>query len=90
MRCRSKNFRSPHKRIATAGAEVKARIVGAGLKLSDLAAAAGISPSSLSNYLAGSVSRPETRVRIWRAFRRLTGQRISLRRFWGHLMEEAA
>ena len=90
MRRRAKTFRSPVKRIANPGARVKARIVGAGISMGDLAAAAGISAGSLSNYLAGRVSRPETRTRIWRAFRRLARQRITLAEFWGDLLKDVA
>lgn len=69
--------------LSSTGAAVKGRIVTAGVKLSDLAAAAGIRPNTLSNYLSGRLRRGAVQFEIWKAFRRLTGSRITLLEFWG-------
>jgi hypothetical protein len=75
--------------IAPAGAAVKARIVSAGIRLGDLAFAAGFSGPSLSGYLTGRTCNPHGQIRIVRAFRRLTGRRISAATFWGDLWAES-
>jgi len=64
---------------------VKARIISAGLKLGDLAAAAGVSQSSLSNYLIGRVANYRTQQKIFKSFRKVTGINISFNDFWGPL-----
>jgi transcriptional regulator with XRE-family HTH domain len=61
--------------------------------LGDVADAAGISPQSLSDYLAGRSARPERQLAIYRAFCRLTGRAWSyegLAEFWGDLLTEDA
>ena len=84
-----KNSRYQSKKmLSRPGDPVKARIVGAGIQLGELAEAARISQPSLSNYLAGKRGSYRTQLRIWEAFRRLSGQRISMQRFWGELLSE--
>ena len=78
---------SPRRRIVpTAGQRVKGRIIAAGLKLEDLARAAGIAPSTLSCYLTGYRSDRTTQHEIWFAFRAMTGIEISMVEFWGSLL----
>ncbi|MBE3100344.1 MAG: hypothetical protein IMZ44_24760 [Planctomycetes bacterium] len=64
--------------------------MAAGIKLIDLAAAARIAPSTLSQYLSGQLHNPETQFTIWRRFRRLSGSRITLLEFWGPLLNKEA
>jgi len=71
--------------IARPGHRVKARIIGAGLRMADVARAANLSQSSLSNYMAGRVRNPYVQVRIVIAFCELTKQTITVREFWGDL-----
>lgn len=81
------SFRPHAKNLQAAGAQVKAKVIAAGLKLSDLADAAGLAPSTLTNYLTGHRKSAETQVRIVRAFRRLTRTRIAYSEFWGPLWD---
>jgi len=76
--------------LARAGARVKGRIVGHNVKLSDLACAAGISRPSLTAYIQGRAVRPEIRVRIWRAYKGLSGERVPFAEFWKPLFENEA
>ena len=69
--------------IAPHGAAVKARIVGAGLRLGDVARAAGFSGPALSGYINGRTRNVHGQIRIVRAFHKLTGRRISAVKFWG-------
>jgi transcriptional regulator with XRE-family HTH domain len=78
----------PEKLIARPSDFVKGRIVGAGLKLGDLAKAAGISQPSLSNYLRGIRSDRRVQVIIWDAFCQLTGSSIPLAEFWGEMLSQ--
>jgi len=74
--------------IPRPGDSVKARIVGAGLSMGDIAAAAKISRPDLSKQLAGDRANRDTQLRIWDAYRRLTGSRVTLEGFWGELLRE--
>ena len=65
---------------------VKSRIVGAGVKLGHLAAEAKISQPTLSKYISGGVSVPETQMVIWQAFCRMTRSEMTLADFWGALL----
>ena len=67
------------------GQRAKGRIVAAGLKLGEVARAAGMHESSFSNYLAGRRRDARGQLRIVEAFARLTGQRLRARVFWGDL-----
>ena len=71
--------------LPPAGRRVKAKIIEGGLKLSGLAAAAGISSSSLSDHLAGRRRKPETQLAIYLAYVELSGMRPSFAEFWGEL-----
>ena len=73
--------------VATDG-PVKARILAAGVKLGDLARAAGVSQPTISVYLAGRLARPATQLAIFQAFRRLSGQPVTMVEFWGDLLAQ--
>lgn len=60
----------------------KSRIVASGLRLCDVASAAGIHPATLSHYLAGRRRNATTRLKIARAYGRLVHRRISAEEFW--------
>jgi len=68
------------------GHSVKATIIGSGVRLGDLARASNLAPSSFSHYLSARVRNLNGQLAIWRAFRRLTGRRITMREFWGELL----
>jgi len=77
----------------SASAAVKGRIVGAGVKLADLAIEAGIGQSTLSLYIHGQRSNYARQLSIYEAFCRLAeidptrrGERV----FWGALLNRAA
>ncbi len=70
------------------GRLVKARMTAAGLKLGDVARAAKISQSSLSNYLRGLRRKRAVHLAIWDAYRRLSLDAISLEDFWGDLLSK--
>ena len=72
------------------GNSVKAKIIAAGLKLGQLAARARISPSTLSDYLAGRIRNVHGQFRIHRAFCNLTGGELTAREFWGKLLAKEA
>lgn len=79
--------------ISQPGRAVKGRIIASGVSLGDVAEAAGISPQSLSDYLAGRSANPERQLAIYRAWCRLTGRAWSyegLRDWWGELLTEAS
>ena len=82
-----KNFR---RSIGRPGLRVKAQIVSEGIKLTRLAASAGIKPSTLSNCLAGRRRCRLTQEAIWLAFRQLSGCDTDLQSFWGDLLGAAA
>ena len=67
---------------------VKARIIGAGVALGQLAKAAKISQPALSNYVAGRRNDRANQLAIWDAFCHLTGSQITLEEFWGELLAE--
>jgi len=90
MRRRQKTSPSPATTIADAGAKVKSRIVAARVKLSVLAEAAGVSPSTVTACLRGDNRRPETRAAIWRAYKQLSGERVTFAGFWGPLLRGEA
>lgn len=63
---------------------VKALIIGEGVALGDLAAEAGVHPSTLSLYLQGRLRNPTRQMQIWEAFRKLApNNRVSMVNFWG-------
>ncbi len=69
---------------------VKGLIIDAGIPLGALAKLAGISQSTLSNYIHGDRRRRQTQLRIWDAYVRLSGEEISFGDFWGPLLKGAA
>ena len=71
--------------IARNGAYVKARIIGSNIPMGVLAKAAGMSNGNLSNYLAGRVTFYPGQQKIFRAFKKLSGIRVSSYDFWGAL-----
>jgi len=73
-----------------AGGEVKGQIYAAGLRLLDVAAAAGVSPTNLTQHIQCRRTSHAAKVKIWRAFCRLTGQSVSIEEFWGDLWEDVA
>ena len=79
-RFRRKDFTTPL-------AFVKALSAAAGVRMGDIAAAAGVSQPTLTNTLRGLRRGGETQRRIWRAVRRMTGCRIAYRHFWGAYLE---
>ena len=74
--------------IPRPGDSVKARIIAAGLSMGRVAAQAKISRPDLSRQLNGTRTNRDTQLRIWDAFRRLTGSRCTLEGFWGDLLKE--
>ena len=73
---------SPSRIVATHADAVKGRIVSAGVRLTDLARAAGLAKSTLSESVHGGHTARDGREAIWLAFRRLTGMEISYLDFW--------
>ena len=67
------------------GQSVKARIIGAGLRMGTLAEAADMAQSTLTGYLTGSRRGIDGQLAIADAFRRLTRQRLDAAEFWGDL-----
>lgn len=67
------------------GDAVKARIVATGVRLCDLATAAGVSRQTISNCIHGLARRPETQYDIYCAFVRLSGSGATIYEFWGPL-----
>lgn len=53
----------------------KGEIVGVGIPLREIARAAGIAPSTLSDYLGGRLRNVDRRLSIYHAFCRLSGRR---------------
>lgn len=72
--------------IPHAGHLTKGKIVAAGIPLGQLAMSANISQPALSNYLKGIRNDRIMQLRIWDAFCRLSGQKITLDDFWGELL----
>lgn len=72
-----------------AACDVKARIIRAGVKLTDLAAAAKVSQPTLSRYIHGEGRVYLKQALIYAAFCDLTGRTatpIGISRFWGSLL----
>ena len=76
--------------ICRPGHSVKARIVAAGIRLGALANLAGVPKSALPDELAGRRCNIHNQIKIARAFRKLSGQRITSAEFWGDLWAEKA
>ncbi|HUT58076.1 MAG TPA: hypothetical protein VNA25_09540 [Phycisphaerae bacterium] len=76
--------------IARPGSAVKARIINSGLLLGELAKAARIARSTLSDYLSGRTRNVYGQMRILNAFNRLTDEQFTLREFWGRLTAREA
>ena len=72
--------------LATPGHSVKGRIIASGLRLADLAEAAGIAASTLSDYLAGRIRNIHGQLSIMLAWCSLAGRQATLREFWGGLL----
>jgi lambda repressor-like predicted transcriptional regulator len=68
------------------GQYVKGQIISAGIKLSNLAEAAGLAPCTLSSLLTGRSRCRQNQVLIWDAFVQMTRSTISLSDFWGELL----
>lgn len=81
----SRNISTANQIIARPGDAVKAKIIGAGLSLSHVAARARIARSTLSDYLAGRTRNIHGQINIMMAFGDLTGKVVSMRDFWGEL-----
>ncbi len=64
---------------------VKGRIVSSGIKLGNLAVAAGMSNGNLSKYISGGLTYYPGQEKIFLAYRKLTGIRVSFADFWGPL-----
>ena len=67
------------------GRLVKAKVIAAGISMGDLAAEAGTSNPTVSNYVGGRYRGAAMQRRIWRAYRRLSGRRVRFPDFWGDL-----
>ena len=77
--------------VPTKALRVKGLIYAAGIKrLADLAKAAGMPLSTLSDQVSGRRRGFESQVRIVRAFNQITGQELSAAKFWGGLLGEEA
>ena len=77
------NYSKIHSNHAHYAANTKALIIASGYKLGVLATQAKISQSNLSNHISGSRCNHKTQLKIWDAFRVLSGSKISLEQFWG-------
>jgi transcriptional regulator with XRE-family HTH domain len=64
---------------------VKGRIIAAGIKLCDLARAAGMAKNTLSDYISGKIRSKQGQFNVWMAFVDLTGSQVSMDQFWGAL-----
>ena len=89
-RRRIRRRRPPVNPKTRAYGQVKGRIVSAGLRLGEVADAAGVSAASLTQHLKGERISHAAKVRIWRAFCRLSGETVGIEAFWGPLWEDAA
>lgn len=69
---------------------VKGRIVAAGISMGRLAREAEISQPSLSNIISGRRRSPAGRQKIYSAFARLTGSRMTYSEFWFPMTGNAA
>ena len=67
---------------------IKGKIVGAGIRLGDLARAAGITPSCLTLYIQGKLRDPRRQRDIWVAFRAMSQLQITAADFWGGLLSK--
>lgn len=74
--------------ICSPQSRVKGMIVSAGVPMWRLARDAGISQSLLSQCLSGDRGALKTQVKVFRAFRRLSGYQGRLAEFWGELLSE--
>lgn len=79
-----------HRILPAPGKLVKARIVAAGILLKDLARAACMKPSTLSDYLSGRIRNVHGQIDVHGAFCKLTGTEVGLREFWGKLLAREA
>ena len=79
--------KTSHSILSPAGRRVKAQIILSGLKLSGLAAAAGVSAATLSDHLAGRRHNPDTQLTIYLAYVELSGRRPTFAEFWGELFK---
>ncbi len=61
-----------------------------GLLLQELAKAARIARSTLSDYLSGRIRNIYGQIRILDAFNKLSGEDLTLREFWGRLTAREA
>jgi len=77
---------SPSRILHQKNSPVKGQIVHAGVRLGDLAEAAGISQSYLSLCLSGQRKSPKRQRDIFIAFRALSGLDIYIDEFWGKLL----
>jgi len=68
------------------GYSVKARIVASGVKLCEVAARAGYTRSSMSDFLSGKNRSLSGQIRIHASWCSLTGKRCLLQTFWGELL----
>jgi len=76
----------PSRTLHQNSSPVKAQIVGAGVSLGQLAEAAGISPSYLTQFLSGKRRSAKRQRDIFIAFRALSGLDIYIDEFWGSLL----
>ena len=74
--------------IAQPGDLVKAKIVATGISLGAFAQQLRISQSYLSQTISGDRRGWRMQLRIWEAYRRLSGKKIPLTEFWGELLSE--
>ena len=81
---------SNRKILPRPGDSVKAKIRAAGLSQRVLARRCRLSPSTLSDYLAGRLRNRVRQIDIWLSFKELTGRRTRLRSFWGDLLGREA
>lgn len=61
-----------------------------GLLLQELAKAAGIAASTLSDYLSGRTRNVYGQMRILNTFNRLADEQLTMREFWGRLTAREA
>jgi len=88
MASNSRQARPDLKSLADPYAAVKSQIIAAGIRLGDLARAAGITPSALTLYLQGKLRCPRRQRDILVAFRALSESQIAAPDFWGKLLSE--
>ena len=83
-----RTYSGQKRRISRPGDLVKGRIVAAGLQLKQVAQRAGIARSTLSDYLADRIRSAGGQLKIYHAYCDLSGERPTLREFWGVLSHE--